>query len=87
MFTRQDTFARHAAKRRASLSEDERAAFAVTVHGRVPLVWIDPEKHRTVAEIANSAAHETVHIVLGADFPHGAAFERRVRRLIRGGGL
>lgn len=85
VFTRRETFERAARGRHVSLTEGERGSMAMTVHGRVPLVWVDPAKHTTIAQLSDSAAHESVHVALGVEFPHGRAFDRRVRRLLRGG--
>ena len=87
VFTRASSFERHAKARRQSIDETDREGLAVTVHGRVPLVWIDPSKHSTISALADTAAHEAAHIVLGMTFPHGRPFTRRVRRLLRGGAL
>ena len=85
VFTRRETFDRAARGRNGPPSEQD--DMAATIHGRVPLVWVDPKEHATIAQLADTAAHEAAHIVLGPGFPHGRAFDRRVRRLTRGGSL
>lgn len=87
VFTRGSSFERHAKARHQSIDESDRAGLGVTIHGRVPLIWIDPSKHSTISALADTAAHEATHIVLGLGFPHGRPFDRRVRRLLRGGAL
>ena len=87
VFTRSASFERHAKTRHQTLDESDRSGFAVTIHGRIPMIWVNPEKHTTISQLADTAAHEAAHIVLGLDFPHGRSFDRRVRRLLRGGVL
>lgn len=87
VFTRAATFERYAKVKHQILAQDERLGYAVTIHGRVPMVWINPAEHQTIAQLADTAAHEAAHIALGSGFPHGRAFDRRVRRLLRGGRL
>ena len=89
VFTREGSFARYATKRRiAGVSQDDRdSSYAMSVPGRIALIWIDVTMHKSIGSLANSVAHEVAHLVLGQEFPHGPAFDRRVRRFLRGGEL
>mgnify|MGYP001562902038 CR=1 FL=1 len=70
---------------------DESAApehkdFAATLTGRPPVTWVNLAKHRTVHALADTCAHEAVHIAL-PDLRHGEEFTRRKRLLLRGLGF
>jgi|SRR3990167_10606686 len=91
VFTRREPFDRLCRGRKATLDSSERAAYAVTLHGKTPVVWVNIPLHRTIAELSATAAHEAVHIVAGPAVPcqrkdgrTDGRFERRVRNLLRG---
>lgn len=48
----------------------------------VPVTWISPDI-KTFALLANTCAHEALHAARPL-MPHGPAYERSVRRLLRG---
>ena len=89
IFTRREGFDRLCRGRKAEpLTSGERRSFAITLRGRVPAVWVAPEHHRNIGELANTAAHEAVHLVDTAISCEGRTkpeFDRRVRALLRGG--
>ena len=92
VFTRREHFDRLCRGRKVPLTTDERAAYAVTLYGRVPTTWFALDRHRGIRSLANSAAHEAIHIARGPEFPcetangrRVPAFDAEVRRLLRGG--
>jgi len=53
------------------------------VGGRIPMVWVNAEKNRSVMRMADTAAHEALHIAR-PNMAHGPAFDAGVRALLRG---
>lgn len=89
--TRREHFDRICRRRGGAMDVSERTAFAVTLHGRIPIVWVSPDRHRSMRTLSDTAAHEAVHVARGPDFPcqtkRGAEakpFEAEVKRLLRG---
>ena len=84
--TRLETFERVRRKRGYDGPANEHKDYASTLTGRPPVSWVNVARHRSLAELVNTTAHEAVHIADPA-LAHGAEFDRRVRRLVRGGRL
>lgn len=89
--TRREHFERICRRRKEGLIASERSAYAVTLHGRVPVVWIHVAVHRSIRSLADTCAHEAVHIAHGPDYRcetirgRGAKpFDAQVRSLLRG---
>jgi hypothetical protein len=87
--TRRAHFEELTRRRKVPLSASERYdTLAITLHGRTPVVWVAVDKHRTIADLARSAAHEAVHLRRGPGSRCGArGFAADVRTLVRGGAL
>ena len=87
VLTRVESFDRIARRYRQPLTQDERSGFAVVLYGPdSAVVWVNPKKHETIAELLDTAAHEAVHLA-GWRGRHGREFYRRVKHLLRGGSL
>ena len=87
VFTRLDEFER--LRRRRGYEDGPTNAhrdLGSTLPGRLPAVLINVGLHASLAALVRTCAHEAVHVA-SPDLAHGAEFERRVRRLIRGGSL
>lgn len=90
VYTRREPFDRLCRKRKSALDSSERAAYGVTLHGRIPAVWVNVQVHRTVGDLAETAAHEAIHVVSGPGVPcersgrNDPKFRRRWRNLVRG---
>lgn len=86
VLTRIESFERVRKQRGYSGPTDELRDAGATLAGRPPVVLINLGVHKSVAKVALTCAHESVHIA-DPSLRHGPEFERRVRCLLRGGRL
>jgi hypothetical protein len=86
LLTRIETFDRIRRKRGVELAPDEHNDYAMTIKGRYPVVWVNVRRHARLSQLVDTAAHEAIHIA-DAAIQHGPEFDRKVRRLVRGGRL
>ena len=84
VFTRVESFERIRRRRRyQDAPTNEHRDLGSTLPGRRPVVLINVALHSTVGALANTCAHEAIHIADPA-LRHGPEFRRRVRALLRG---
>lgn len=87
VFTRVESFERIRRKRGYDDGPtNEHRDLGSTLPGRPPVVLVNVRLHPTVASLVRTCAHESVHVA-NPGLAHGAEFERRVGRLVRGGRL
>lgn len=86
VFSRIESFERVRKQRGYSGQTDEYRDRGSTLAGRPPVVLINLGLHTSVANLAHTCAHEALHVADPA-LRHGPEFERRVRKLLRGGSL
>lgn len=70
-------------RREAVLVEHDDYAVTLTSPRRLPVTWVNAARHSTIRELADTAAHEAVHVA-DPGLRHGPEFRRRVRALLRG---
>ena len=81
-----DRFERARKRRGYDTPTDEHKDYGAVLYGKPPVFWVNVPKHRSIAQLADTCAHEVAHVHL-QDGGHPQGFDQLVRRLLRGGRL